>query len=312
MTVLLALFAAVFIGASDFAGGTVSRTRDPLETSLVLFLATTVTLLPFALVLGASDLTWHDLGLGAVSGLTTSIAYVGFFAAMGRGRMSIVAPITAAVTALLPAIVGLLDGNALTALALGGVACALVSIPLVAYETDDGHTPDPVPAPTPDATLVTAAPASAATTNTTTITDTPGWSTTRQVLVSALCGVGFGFYFICIGHTHRHSGLWPTVATLVVAIVVTVPIAARGEAMPTASTLSRLAVAAGLALGVADAALTTALQRGPLTVASVLGNLYPLVTIALGVAILGERLRSWHIVGIVLALTGVALIAVGQ
>ena len=31
-------------------------------------------------------------------------------------------------------------------------------------------------------------------------------------------------------------------------------------------------------------ALTTALQRGPLTVASVLGNLYPLVTIALGVS----------------------------
>lgn len=327
MTVLLALVAAVFIGASDFAGGTVSRTRDPLETSLVLFLATTATLVPFALVLGASGLTWHDLGLGAVSGLTTSIAYVGFFAAMGRGRMSIVAPITAAVTALLPAIVGLLDGNTLTALALGGVACALVSIPLVAYESDDGHTADaiaPVPAPTPAPvtapTPTTATPVSTATTtnaNATTATDATGtndtgWSTTRQVLVSTLCGVGFGFYFICIGHTHRSSGLWPTVATLVVAIVVTVPIAARGRALPTASTLSRLAVAAGLALGVADAALTTALQRGPLTVASVLGNLYPLVTIALGVTLLEERLRSWHVLGIALALTGVAMIAAGQ
>ena len=65
-------------------------------------------------------------------------------------------------------------------------------------------------------------------------------------------------------------------------------------------------------MGVADAALTTALQRGPLTVASVLGNLYPLITIALGVAILEERLRSWHVVGVLLAIAGVGMIAAGQ
>jgi drug/metabolite transporter (DMT)-like permease len=65
-------------------------------------------------------------------------------------------------------------------------------------------------------------------------------------------------------------------------------------------------------LGLADVALTTALQRGPLTIASVLGNLYPLVTIALGVTILKERLRPWHVAGILLALAGVVMIASGQ
>jgi len=53
-------------------------------------------------------------------------------------------------------------------------------------------------------------------------------------------------------------------------------------------------------------------QRGPLTVASVLGNLYPLVTIGLGVAVLGERIRPWHAAGILLAVAGVAMIAAGQ
>ncbi len=281
MTIVLALFASLFIGISDFLGGTVSRTRSPLETSLVLFLAATVTLVPFAILLGASDLTVHDLGLGAVSGLTTSVAYVGFFAAIGHGRISIVAPVSAAVTALLPAIAGIAGGNTLSTLARWGVLCALVAIPLVAYETEDGDADD-------------------------------SWSTGRQVLVSILCGVGFGFYFICIGHTHRSAGLWPTVATLLVGIAVIVPIAARGNAMPSLTSLSRLAVAGGLALGVADAGLTTALQRGPLTVASVLGNLYPLVTIALGVSILGERVRLWHAAGILLAVGGVAMIAAGQ
>ena len=289
MTIVLALFASLFIGISDFLGGIDSRTRNPLETSLVVFLAAFVTLVPIAFLLGASDLTIHDLGLGAVSGLTTSIAYVGFFAAIGHGRISIVAPISAAVTALLPAIAGIAEGNALSTIARYGILCALLAIPLVAYETEDGEAND-------------------------------DWSTRRQVLVSILCGVGFGFYFFCIGHTHRSAGLWPTVATLVVGIAIIAPLAARGGVMPgarggvmpTLASLSRLAVVGGVALGVADAALTTALQRGPLTVASVLGNLYPLVTIALGVTILGERVRLWHAAGILLAVAGVAMIAAGQ
>jgi drug/metabolite transporter (DMT)-like permease len=281
MTILLALFASLFIGVSDFLGGIDSRTRNPLETSLVVFLGAFVTLVPIAFLLGASDLTIHDLGLGAVSGLTTSIAYVGFFAAIGHGRISIVAPISAAVTALLPAIAGIAEGNTLSSIARYGILCALLAIPLVAYETDDGEAND-------------------------------DWSTRRQVLVSILCGVGFGFYFFCIGHTHRSAGLWPTVATLVVGIAIIAPLAARGNVMPSLASLSRLAVAGGVALGVADAGLTTALQRGPLTVASVLGNLYPLVTIALGVSILGERVRLWHATGILLAVAGVAMIAAGQ
>jgi drug/metabolite transporter (DMT)-like permease len=132
------------------------------------------------------------------------------------------------------------------------------------------------------------------------------------VLVAILCGVGFGFYFFCIGHTHRSSGLWPTVTSFLVGIAVIAPIAARSGVLPTAASLSRLAVAGGLALGVADAALTIALQRGPLTVASVLGNLYPLVTIALGVTLLRERVRIWQAAGIALAVAGVAMIAGGQ
>ena len=139
MTIVLALFASLFIGISDFLGGIDSRTRNPLETSLVVFLAAFVTLVPIAFLLGASDLTIHDLGLGAVSGLTTSIAYVGFFAAIGHGRISIVAPISAAVTALLPAIAGIAEGNALSTIARYGILCALLAIPLVAYETDDGE-----------------------------------------------------------------------------------------------------------------------------------------------------------------------------
>ncbi|HEY4897821.1 MAG TPA: DMT family transporter [Solirubrobacteraceae bacterium] len=289
MTVLLALLGALFIGISDFLGGAASQKASPLTVSAVLQLAGLLTLAPIAAVLGASAVATGDLGLGAVSGVVTSVAFLGFFTAMAHGRIGVVLPVSAAVAALLPAVAGVVGGNHLSALALGGVVCALVAIPLVAYEPEDGVEGEE--------STRGAAP--------------QRWSAKRQVIVSTVCGAGFGVYFICIGHTSTHSGLWPTVANLVVAVAVTIPVAARRGLMPSAASAPRLALFGGLALGVADATLTTALQRGPLTVASVLGNLYPLVTIALGVVVLKERVHHWHAVGILLAVVGVSLIAAG-
>ncbi|HEY2141498.1 MAG TPA: DMT family transporter [Solirubrobacteraceae bacterium] len=280
MTVLFALAASVFIGISDFLGGTASRVGSPLAVTVVLQLAALATLTPIAVVLGASGLTVHDAGLGAVSGLATSAAYVAFFTAIARGRISIVVPVSAAVTALLPAVVGIAEGDPLSALATGGILCALVAIPLVAYE----------PGETDQAEQ---------------------WSNVRQVLVSVMCGVGFGVYFVCVGHTHRSAGLWPTVGNLAVAAAMIAPLAIRRGAMKELASARRPAIAGGIALGGADTFLTSALQRGPLTVASVLGNLYPLVTIGLGVSLLGERVRSWQAAGIVLAIAGVTMIAAG-
>lgn len=286
MTVLLALLGALFIGISDFLGGAVSKTTSPLTVSAVLQLAGLLTLAPIAAVVGASALTAGDLGLGAGSGLVTSVAFLAFFTALAHGRIGVVLPVSAAVAALLPAVAGLLGGNHLSALAIGGVACALVAIPLVAYEPEGGGVEPELDRPVL-------------------------WSAARQVGVSTLCGAGFGIYFVCIGHTSTSSGLWPTVANLVVAVAVTIPVAARAGLMPGPALAPRFALIAGVALGVADATLTTALQRGPLTVASVLGNLYPLVTIGLGVVVLKETVHRWHAVGIVLALAGVTMIATG-
>jgi drug/metabolite transporter (DMT)-like permease len=286
MTILLALISALFIGLSDFLGGAASRAGSPLTVSGVLQLAGLITLAPIAAVLGASDLTLHDAGLGAASGLVTSVAFLGFFSAIAHGRIGIVLPISAAMAALLPAIVGIAGGNALSALAIAGVLCALVAIPLVAYEPEDSDSESEHEA-------------------------RDRWSRKRQIVMSCLCGAGFGVYFVCIGHTSTRSGLWPTVANLVVASAITIVVLVRRGLMPRPAAAPRLALFGGLALGTADATLTTALQRGPLTIASVLGNLYPLVTIALGVIVLGERLHHWHALGIVLAVAGVTMIAAG-
>jgi drug/metabolite transporter (DMT)-like permease len=287
MTVILSLLGALFIGISDFLGGAASRVASPLKVSGTLQLAGLATLTPIAAVIGASDLTAHDAALGALSGLVTSVSFLAFFTAVAHGRIGIVLPVSAAMAALLPAVVGIAGGNNLSTLAIGGVLCALVSIPLVAYEPEG---PEEV-SERDEAT--------------------GRWSGKRQIAISALCGAGFGIYFVCIGHTSTKSGLWPTVANLAVAVAVTMAVARRGGLVPRPVSALKLALFGGLALGAADATLTTALQRGPLTVASVLGNLYPIITIALGVIVLRERVHHWHALGIVLALAGVTLIAAG-
>ena len=52
-------------------------------------------------------------------------------------------------------------------------------------------------------------------------------------------------------------------------------------------------------------------RHGLLSVVSVLASLYPLATVLLARAILGERVRRVQEVGIVIALSGVLLIAAG-
>ena len=62
----------------------------------------------------------------------------------------------------------------------------------------------------------------------------------------------------------------------------------------------------------ANVLLALALNEGLVSVVAVLASLYPLVTILLARAVLGERLQRAQRAGAVVALSGVALIAAGS
>jgi drug/metabolite transporter (DMT)-like permease len=61
----------------------------------------------------------------------------------------------------------------------------------------------------------------------------------------------------------------------------------------------------------ANAMFALASTLGLLSLVAVLGSLYPVTTIALAHAVLGERIATAQALGVALALTGVALIAGG-
>lgn len=127
MSALLALAASVLWGTSDFGGGLISRRLSAAATvfiSQAFALAGLLVLLPF---LPARDGSY--LITGAAAGVAATLSLAAFYRALATAPMSLVAPISAAGT-VIPVLVGLGQGDRLTAIQGAGMGVALLGIVL--------------------------------------------------------------------------------------------------------------------------------------------------------------------------------------
>ncbi len=130
---------------------------------------------------------------------------------------------------------------------------------------------------------------------------------TRTVFIAALSFFSFGTLLCAIA-----PGLPPLVLGRVAATVIVLAAAlatanlARIRGVPL-----RLALLAGVLDAVATVTSLLALQASLLSLAGVLIALYPAATVLLAIVVLRERVTSWQAVGMVLALSAVALITAG-
>lgn len=280
--VLISLLASICWGCADFAGGLYSR-RVNVLTVLMIVEGVGLLLMITVGVVSGDPIPGHAALLNAAAAGISGVAGLGlFYRALAVGTMSIVAPVAASGAAL-PALYGVLRGDAMSVLLAVGLVVAMAGVVLSSLEAEHE--------------AGAAAPRSSA----------------RVSLVLAGCAaVGFGGYFILFDRiSDDDSVFWAVaaaratpVALLALALVVT------GSRLPQGR--DRLALAA---TGAVDAAATVlygvALTRGSLSVVSVVGSLYPVTTVLLARVVLAERVRAVQGAGIVLALTGVALISAG-
>lgn len=162
MAALLALLAAVGWGSSDYAAGHASRRSSAISVVVLTHLTAVVVLLAVAVDLGpvwtmvveligdpaaepqvatpriAGRPTWVDMAWGLAAGLGGGFGAMLLFRGLGRGRMAVVAPVTAAGAAVIPVAYGLATGESLTPYGLAGIGLALVAIVLVSLADDDG------------------------------------------------------------------------------------------------------------------------------------------------------------------------------
>jgi drug/metabolite transporter (DMT)-like permease len=273
----LALASSLAYGAADFLGGLAARGAHVLR---VVVIAAPVSLLVELLLwpaVGASFIpgavTW-----GAASGLASAAAFALLYRTLAIGPMSVLSPVTALVSAVLPVTVGLLEGERLSALAVGGMALAFVAVVVVSGGTD-----------------------------------TRGLRPSGTALALAFAaGAAIALQLVCLDQAPDDSGIAPLLVGRAVssAAVLAAAFALRSRLGDTRPSLPASA-AAGALDSLANFAFLVAVRDGDLAIVAVITALYPAATVLLARAFLAERIGPAQIAGLGLAAVAVSLLAVG-
>jgi drug/metabolite transporter (DMT)-like permease len=277
--VLLALASAVAYGVSDFFGGLFAKRHSAWTIAFWGQLGALAAAGLLALWIGGRP-SGMDLVWAAVAGVGSALGTAFLYRGLASGRMGVVAPISAVVSAAVPIVVGVATGERPAPLVWIGIAAGLVAIWLVARSPD------------PESGSRAAAGAS--------------------VRDGMLAGAGFGAYFAAIGQVRDEAGLWPNAASMVVAVVALLVILLLVRApLGLPPRRAGLALIPGVLGAIALTLFLFAAQQGLLTVVAVIASLYPAATVILAAFVLHERIHRGQAVGLAACAVAVALVALG-
>jgi drug/metabolite transporter (DMT)-like permease len=298
LTVVLGLSGALVYGFADFLGGLASRRLRAVTVAAAAAAVGIVPLLLGLVVVGGRFTPTGTLW-GAVAGASGGIAVLLLYRALAIGPMSVLSPLTAVFAAVVPVLVAVFRGTALSGLAIVALVVAVVAVVLVAA-----------------------------------VRDTSGARVTTSGLVTAaIAGCGFGGIVLAYDLTPSDSGVAPLVVARVLQAVLlgaaavvsglagragraeagrravsgpTVPVLSGGLSRRSPGSVLLLVV---VACGILDALANVFIQAGlhssddPVTlpVVSVLDALYPIGTVVLAGVVLRERLTAVQWAGIGLA-----------
>jgi drug/metabolite transporter (DMT)-like permease len=336
LTVILGFSGAVIFGSADFLGGLASKRLGSMKvTALAGFVGFFTLLLASVWIPGTMDsgaIFW-----GILSGISGSVAIMLLYASLAIGPMSILSPLGALVSAVVPVAWAGIRGEVLGPLGYVAIAIGLLAIVLVGF--------------------------------------VPNKKAIRPTLrgLSMATGAGFfiGLFIIFIDQVNPETGLIPLLANRVTSFTimgtaigvvaalhwsrrrgllgrgrmgrdgparadvvvggavvaeagVVVDAAASASGLNNATTTATtapvlrgdnlrigllLAVACGVVDAVGNSLLLFGIHIGDLSVMSVLTAMYPIGTIILAGIILKERVAPIQIVGLALAISAAAMLA---
>lgn len=280
LAIALAFAASLSWGAADFTGGLKSRTVSTVVVLLFIEGVGLVLVLGYVLATAAAWPGTEGALVALAAGVAGTTGLFVFYRALAIGTMSVVAPISACGVAL-PVAVGAIGGDALSTITVLGMVVAFVGVVLASREGPSE-------------------------------TDSEGSASRRSIVLALLAAVGFGTYFTLADIAAEQSIPWLLLLGRALAVVVLVAYLSRVRAAMPRRADSFPLIAAG-ALDVAATALyAVALNEGELSVVSVVGSLYPVVTVLLARVVLGEDVRGLQRTGVVASFCGVALIVLGS
>jgi drug/metabolite transporter (DMT)-like permease len=275
ISILFGLTSAVAWGAGDFTGGMASRKTGAYRAVLFAEIIGLIIVLVVALVVWQPVPAWGIWALSMAAGALGTMGILLLYHSMVKGLMSIAAPVSALLAALLPVIIGTFTESLPTLLTLIGFAFALAAIWLISQSKDG-------------------------------VKDL--LSHISDLRLPLLAGVGFGCYFTLIHIATRTATLWPMVAARMGGILILMLyMMVRRETWKVENNAwSMIFINGVLDIG-GNFFFILAGQFGRLDIAAVLSSLFPGVTVLLAWIFLKERLSRTQWIGIIAAMIAIVL-----
>jgi drug/metabolite transporter (DMT)-like permease len=306
---ILALAAAVLYGTADFLGGVASRRVSVFAVLAMTVPAGAVVVVAVALLgeapwlggllghgVGSSTSfgDWGAVGWAAASGVCGSFGLIAFYAGFAAAPISVVAPVAALVSTVLPVGVAIAGGERLTAtMVAGGVIClaaiVMVSMPPARQRPDAGR---------PRGSQGGDDRHNAA-------------SRLRGLGYGAAAGAGFGLFFLCLKNAGQSGVLWPVAVSRTAGTMVALGVALATRTRPwrhAGGGTGIIALVSGAVDAAANVCYVLATRAGLFGLAVVITSLYPGMTVLLARWLLGERMRWLQRGGLLLAAIGVVLL----
>ncbi len=262
-------------GSGDFAGGIASKRGSVLAVVLFSQLLGSLVLAGAALIFSEPVPPMAHMGFGALAGIFGILGLIALYRGLARGRMGIVAPLSAVLTALVPIAYTALDVGFPTGLKITGFLFFMAGVWLLS----SGNA---------------------------TFKISP-----LELGLSITAGFGFGLFFIFIDQANEQAIFWPLVAARAASIsLLLVTTLFTGKSVkPTRGQWIFMGLT-GLLDAAGNCFFSLAAQLGRLDVAAVLGSLYPASTVILAFVFLKERLQRRQWMGVAAAFTALVLISI--
>lgn len=274
MGALFGSLSALTIGASDLYA------RRLIRASSAITAAATVSLIAIgasllAVVVFGSSLRSADLVLGLISGIGLGAGLVTYYAGLTRSSSTVVTPIVAALSAIIPFAYAVVAGSDGTVFALVGAAVAIGGLMLITIGGGGVH------------------------------------HVRAGLLWGAVSGLAYGLGLAVVIETSQDAGALPAVGQRIAASVLTVGLAAhrRLPVVPPSGARTTAVIAGSLA------GLSTVLYliglRADATAAVITTSMFPAATVAIGRTFFDDPVSRMQAVGIVVVLAGVVAVVAG-
>jgi uncharacterized membrane protein len=290
MVIVFGLAAAVLYGSADFLGGAATRQSRALSVASLSVPAGAVVMLLAAIVAGGPVPT-AGLGWALAAGAFGAVGLIAFYNGLAVGPMSVVAPVSALVSTVLPVGVAVASGEHLSPRVYAGVAVCLAAIVLVSLER--GAWPRRNGQPAGDRSL-------------------RHHAALRGLGYGAACGTLFGIFFVFLRYAGTSGVFWPVGIARLANCAVVLAAVALARARPLGRDAGGRVLAAAVVSGVLDSSANLfyvlATRAGLFGVAIVLTSLYPGITVLLARVVFRERMHAIQRIGLLLAAVGVVLV----